>query len=1207
MPIESIRKELVKIGQLMNLWQAELWAVIWGAVAAGLLWMAGLSDYFFHVGAVMRVLLWLLTMSACSVGVWRVWRELSTPRTDEAVAARVEAVFPQLDNRLINVVQFAGMHARDHIVASYIKQGVPNWREVRVRDLKDREKYKRAYIGLGVAAFLLALPFLWMSEPWTNALARILNPFSSRPASTLAQIETVTPGSTNVVTGSPVTITIVARGKAGQPISLDLFPSDDRQSNVKLGKLTGNGREEFAFRLPKVAANLDYRAYAGDTSSSKFRLTAVTPLALNRLEVTVTPRKESGMPARKLNGLTDQVVVPCGSDITLTLGGNRPLLRGYVAAGSAASVALTKGDAKTLTGTLPITADGTLLITGFAENDEKLTAQLKVQLEPDRPPVVRLISPKGRSTLAPGSVPAIQWECTDDFGVSRVVLEQLSPEAAAALESGKTVDEPGRVEREYQGGNERRVVSSWSGDAVQPKAGVPLVYRVVAYDNFNLGSGQPHRTQSAPIVFQTASAREMADAIAKAGGEAQASLARLVEMQAKNLARTQQLGSAVGTAKPDQWAEVSDVQKEVRRITGAMLADQKRPLATLQDKVMPVYENQMQQVIGVLSGIPNAELANRQTLVVNAAALEDWILRVLTAVQKVLPEAEKDRRITDMLSQMDAIVRGQKETLAATKTAVEKQIVTNAPLAKKQDRLAGDADQFADAATAEAANVKGTDANFSALLTKVVGEMKSRKISAEMLKASEQLEDKAPAKAVPFQENVLKNLQELYVMLNAWRVEKAEQMQEMQLEMMKELSARMDKLVEMQRRVVASMRQMKAQDDKTTGRDSDEKENELKEKQDNIREAMLKVATDLHIFPPSDDGNEMCKELITKYEKVEQEKGSEHAKATEWGLQKEDFILKDMEKVAARVRDGVVTLAKKPDTTRRLTENFDQQEFKQMAMVPIGDKMEDLIGDLLKQDEKQEAETQHSATNQAVKDNVNDGELLEGEYSNYSAKGKSGNVAPKHNEQSGRSNVGRQGQSNGETAGGTGKINKGDDNIERRMTSDKAQSGEMGKIDDSEAKAKATGGGKLSGSADEFGMAGSGPRRDSKAAGSDAGMRAMMRKNAQALYADATLQHVRTGSLDVAIQHLRTAEEMARSGRPIQEIREFQRKAQEALRKTQVELGGGVTLETGAGQGQDPNKTAAPEQKMAGTVDEAPENYQGMVSDYYKAISTAPH
>ena len=489
----------------------------------------------------------------------------------------------------------------------------------------------------------------------------------------------------------------------------------------------------------------------------------------------------------------------------------------------------------------------------------------------------------------------------------------------------------------------------------------------------------------------------------------------------------------------------------------------------------------------------------------------------------------------------------------------------------------------------------------------MIGELKTRKVSADMLKASEQLDDKAPAKALPFEESALKNLQELMVMLNAWRVERAEKSQEMIVEAMKDASARMDKLVNMQRKIVASMRAMKAEDDKTTGRDSDEKENELKEKAENIKEAMLKVATDLHIFPPSDDGNEVCKELITKYEKVDQEKGSDHTKAYEQGLQKEDFIWKDMEKVAARVRDGVVTLAKKPEAVKRLTENFDQEEFKQMAMVPLGDKMEDLIGDLLKQDEQQEKDTQHSATNQAVKDNINDGELLEGEWSNYSAKGKSGNIAPKHNEQSGRSNVGRQGQSNGETAAGVGKINKGDDNIEKRMTQDKAQSGEMGKIDDSEAKAKATGGGKLSGTADEFGMAGSGPRRDSKAAGSDAGMQAMLRKNADSLYAQATLQHVRTGSLDLAIQHMRTAEDMMRAGRPIQEIREFQQKAQAALRKTQAELEGGVSVEASSSQPQDASNKPAPEQKMAGTVDEAPENYQGLVSDYYKAISTAPH
>ena len=1211
MPIESIRKELIKIGHLMNLWQAELWAVIWGAAAAGVLWVSGLSDYFFHVGSIMRFLLWFCTMSACSVGAWRIWKSLSTRRTHEAVAARVEQVFPQLDNRLINLIQFAGTHAQDHIVASYIKQGVPNWREVKVKALKDREKYKRAYIALAVVAVLLAAPFLWMSESWTNALARIMNPFSSRPASTLAQIENVSPGNTTVITGTPATITITAKGKAGQPVSIDLFPSDDKPSSMKLGILGGKGNEDFSFRLPKVAANVDYRARAGDTTSSKYRITAVTPLALNRLDVTITPRKESGMTERKLNGLTDQVVVPAGASVTVTAACNRELLRGYLAIGSESSVTMTKTEGgKALTGSVPVSAAGMLLITGFAENDEKLTSTVKVQLEPDRPPVIRIISPKGRTTLGAGAAPTIQFEATDDFGLSKITIEQLSPEAIAAMDGSKAetekADPQSKVLQEWPSANDRAFTRTWTAEVARPKPGQPIAFRVAAYDNFNIGAGEPHRSQSTPIVFQSTSLKDLSEEIAKAGGEAQMNVARLVRLQSKNLAKTREYDGVVKIVKPEQWAEIQAVQKEIRSLTGSMLADPKQPFAGLQQKIMPIYQEQMQEVIGVLNGIPSAEPDAKGALSGRAIAMEDWILRVLTAVEKVLPKAEQDRRVTDMLSLMDSLVRGETQIVATTKTAVEKAATTNAPLAKKQDRLAGDADQFADTATAEAANIKGTDAAFSELLTKVVGELKSRKVSPDMLKAAEQLDDRAPAKAMPFEENALKNLKELMVMLNAWRVEKAEALQEARMEEMNAIAGRMDKLVNMQRKVVASMRAMKSEDDKTTGKDADEKENELKAKQDNIKEALMKVATDLHIFPQSDDGNEVCKELITKYEKVEQTKGSEHAKTMETGLQKEDFILKDMEKVAARVKDGVVTLAKEPDTTRRLTENFDQQEFKQMAMVPLGDKMEDLIGDLLKQDKEQEEKTQHSATNQAVKDNVNDGELLEGEYSNYSAKGKSGNVAPKHNEQSGRSNVGRQGQSNGETAAGVGKINKGDDNIEKRMTQDKAQSGEMGKIDDSEAKAKATGGGKLSGSADEFGMAGNGPRRDGKGPGSDAGMQAMLRKNAEALYAQASLQHVRTGSLDQAIQHMRTAEDAMRTGRPIQEIREFQRKAQEALRRTQADLDGGVTVSSVDSAQQGTGKPA-PEQRMAGTVDEAPEAYQGMVSDYYKAISTAPH
>jgi hypothetical protein len=134
-------------------------------------------------------------------------------------------------------------------------------------------------------------------------------------------------------------------------------------------------------------------------------------------------------------------------------------------------------------------------------------------------------------------------------------------------------------------------------------------------------------------------------------------------------------------------------------------------------------------------------------------------------------------------------------------------------------------------------------------------------------------------------------------------------------------------------------------------------------------------------------------------------------------------------------------------------------------------------------------------------------------------------------------------------------------------------------------------------------MAGNGPRRDAKDAGSAGnGMAALLKKRADALYAAATLQHVRTGALDEAIMHMRDAEDAAQQGRPIEEVREYQRLAREALRKTQAELQGGVSADTVATQATEKSDA----QEVSGAADEAPAAYQQMVSDYYKSITTAP-
>ncbi len=183
MPIEAIHRELIRIGKLLNYWQAELFASAWLAIFLGLLWMGGVSDLFVKWGPAGRIGLWLLTVGALAAGIWHVRKALGTRRTKEAIAARIEEVFPQLDNRLINVIQFEAAGALDPIRGAYLRQGVPNWTQVQPSGMREREKHKRAYVALATAGLLLLLPFCWSGASWGNALARILDPFSARAPS----------------------------------------------------------------------------------------------------------------------------------------------------------------------------------------------------------------------------------------------------------------------------------------------------------------------------------------------------------------------------------------------------------------------------------------------------------------------------------------------------------------------------------------------------------------------------------------------------------------------------------------------------------------------------------------------------------------------------------------------------------------------------------------------------------------------------------------------------------------------------------------------------------------------------------------------------------------------------------------------------------------------------------------------------------------
>jgi len=253
----------------------------------------------------------------------------------------------------------------------------------------------------------------------------------------------------------------------------------------------------------------------------------------------------------------------------------------------------------------------------------------------------------------------------------------------------------------------------------------------------------------------------------------------------------------------------------------------------------------------------------------------------------------------------------------------------------------------------------------------------------------------------------------------------------------------------------------------------------------------------------------------------------------------------------------------------------------------------------MEKDEEMSEEADDGAINTSVPDMVPGDEVKEGDVASFAAQGKSGNETPDHKEQDGRSNVGRQGMSVGETAAGSGTINEGDSDIEERRTQDPTQSGQVD-VEGEDVQTKATGGGKLgTGKADDVGMSGGVERMDSNEAGSSEGMEAMMAQQADAMFAKASMQNVRAGSLKDAAHHLRQASDAVAKGN-IAQLKEHRRMAAAAMKRAKAEIDAART-----GSFTVDETPSLLDDVVEGGAEQAPPKYRDMVSEYYKILNSA--
>ena len=1189
----SLRKQLEGVGHMVARWRAQLKLVFSIAAVLAFVWAFSMLDLWLQYGRPGRFVIWMgMVGLAVAMGSW-VLRATRGAFTPQAVAAMIEKAFPQLDNHLINFLQFASSPEDDPFREAYVKKGPPSWRGLNLSDMKNRRAHRRASLALFAACALIAAPGLFMGRAWGVAVWRVVNPFSDTPPATLTHILEVKPGDTTVLQGSPAIMTVVVQGHKGHKVSLDVEPADREKTTYALGEISADGPQEFKHRLPKVNTVVKYRFRAGDSPFPKwFKLETRPPLGFNELRATVKPPAYTKLEVRDFDGMEDDISIPTGSQLEIKLQSNLPVETLAMIRGKDEKPMLARGDRTAWQGGLTVSDASPVRLVAVGEMGDRVEQSIRFAFQPDRLPGIRVISPEGRPVLASGAAPAISFSVSDDYGLGDVVMEQIT--------AGGSREAKGKVLQTWNAGGKKEFVQTWRDDAWHSREERILAYRIVARDNCPFGD-EKRVSRSAAIVFNAPSVDQVAEERNKLENEAFAALSKVIEMQRKNLAKTRSYQEVLATSTPAHWKETAERQTEIRELTRELLSSPLQPLGNLTPTAKKLYINEMAQVIPLLAGVPQTEQSQRPPRVTRAVNMEEKILRQLTFADVSAAKSKVQRRVSALSGMLARMIKEESEVIKQTKVCTEQSTTVGEQLIDRQDELAMDVTDFQKSCRMESAAVVGNDEKFAAVLTMLADACEEKKVRDDMMLASEQLEENKPDGAVPHEEQALAKLKELLAMLDEVVANDELGEQESLLEAIEEAKERFKKIKEVQKKALETMEMVKEQMDKST-KDVDLLEEEYQELLKNTREALLQVPTDLNIFMELNVANDIVEDVFSVFEEVEQKAGSENMTAgdvEERALAKREEYLEGMEEAEGRLDELEQWLMETPDFKKITAEPFDQEEMPEagISLGALKTEAEDLIGDLMEKQDDMDEEADDGAINTAVPDMVPGNEVKEGDVTSFAAQGKSGNETPDHKEQDGRSNVGRQGMSVGETAAGSGTINEGDENIEERRTQEPTQSGQVD-VDGEDVDTKATGGGKLgTGKADDVGMEGGVKRMDSTEAGSVEGLHSLMATRADAMYAKASMQNVRADSLKNAAHHLRQVSDAIAKGN-IAQIKEHRKMALASMRRAQAQLDAASTGSFNLQQ-----TPSFIDDVVDGGPELAPPKYRELVAEYYKLLN----
>ncbi|MEW6356381.1 MAG: DUF4175 family protein [Planctomycetota bacterium] len=404
-----------------------------------------LLESLFHFSTWIRAVFFVILLS---IGAWAVlvcvFKPILAARSDEEVALKIEAAFPEAHNLVINTVRLGKddlAQSRSMVDEVMVEagQGVAGFN---FDACVDRSRCARRG---GVAAALgLALVIFFVASParFRNALSRIIAPASDIPAMGRVAINKVEPGDCELLAGSDLAIKARIAGRGDEEYDAFVFftPKDGAE---RAYPMSPEGQGAYAYTMPGVRSSLEYHVEIGGTESRKYNVTIVRRPSLKRIELSYRFPKYTGLEPVQVENSDGAIQAVKGTEVQLKIEATKELRQGSIKVAGGKTRDLHIGLAQTIvTGDLTVDRDYSYQIhlvdkAGYKNEDpvERFVTAL-----PDGKPTATIHEP-GKDTEAPlGGKMQLVIRGTDDFGIVRARLLMKSAQTAKETEVANWTD-----------------------------------------------------------------------------------------------------------------------------------------------------------------------------------------------------------------------------------------------------------------------------------------------------------------------------------------------------------------------------------------------------------------------------------------------------------------------------------------------------------------------------------------------------------------------------------------------------------------------------------------------------------------------------------------------------------------------------------------------------------------------------------------------